>query len=150
MLYEGFSLSSENLRNSRGRFSFADSHSPEPDGFSVVGGFAHATVVPADDAGGHRHRHGAEVQRNRLLRVDAQLRPRLHWKLPVNFYPFRNVKLLNISHPWEGPQNSGYCRRVVVVQKYSYALKVHNDGRYRQTDGRYSELDVSSGLTVLK
>jgi hypothetical protein len=89
------------LRNSRGRFSFADSHSPEPDGFSVVRGFAHATVVPADDAGGHRHRHGAEVQRNRLLRVDTQLRPRLHWKLPVNFCPFINFKLVYNGHPWD-------------------------------------------------
>jgi hypothetical protein len=63
--------------------STPDPHSPEPDGVLVVGGPSHAAVLPADAAGGHRHRHGAKVQRDRILRADAELRPRLHRQLQV-------------------------------------------------------------------
>ena len=50
--------------------------------------------------------------------------------------------------PLLGPKNIGLCWQVVIVECYLYAIKVQNDGRYRQVVVNRRWLVVSSGLTV--
>jgi len=56
-----------------------------------------------------------------------------------------------VQRPHMGPENSGRCLQVVVVQRYLYAIKAHNGTTKWWSllaGGRYSEVVVSSGLTV--